>query len=441
MARSDALSAVALVDGEHYPPVVAAAIAEAAPRLDVRAALLLGGAEKLRAEPTGDDYGVPLLVRPDGDAGAALAALLRRVGAAVALDLSDEPVVTQRSRLRLAAHALAAGAAYEGAGFRLDAPRRAPYPHPSLAVVGTGKRVGKTSVAGALARAARERLRDVVVVAMGRGGPAEPELVDPAASPLDLAALLARSRAGSHAASDFLEDAVLAGVVAVGCRRCGGGLHGEVAASNVEAGAALAAARAPALTIFEGSGASFPPIACDRTLLVTSPRTPDDEVEGYLGPFRVLVAHAAIVVGDEEAARRAAALRAVKPELDVVAARLVPAPDRSLEGRRVAVFTTAPDVAHAGLRRALSDEHGLDVALVSGALADRGALREALADAHAQGAEAYLTELKAAAVDVVAETAAERGAELAFLANEPRALDGSDAVERLFADLIAGSTA
>jgi cyclic 2,3-diphosphoglycerate synthetase len=155
----------------------------------------------------------------------------------------------------------------------------------------------------------------------------------------------------------------------------------------------------------------------------------------------VLVADAAIVVGDREALGRAAALRAVKPELDIVAARLVPAPDRSLEGRRVAVFTTAPDAAHAGLRRALTHEHGLDVALVSGALADRGALREALAEAQAQGSDAYLTELKAAAVDVVAETAAERGAELAFLANEPRALDGSDAVERLFADLIAGSTA
>jgi cyclic 2,3-diphosphoglycerate synthase len=441
VARSDALSAVALVDGEHYPPVVAAAIAAAAPRLDVRAALLLGGAEKLRGEPTGGDYGVPRLVRAGGDAGAALAALVREIGAAVALDLSDEPVVSQRSRLRLAAHALAAGAAYEGAGFRLDAPRRAAYPHPSLAVVGTGKRVGKTAVSGSLARAARARLGDVVVVAMGRGGPAEPELVDPAASPLDLAALLARSRAGDHAASDFLEDAVLAGVVAVGCRRCGGGLHGEVAESNVEAGAALAAARAPALTIFEGSGAAFPPIACDRTLLVTSTRTPAEEVEGYLGPFRALVADAAIVIGDERDDARAAALRAANPALDIVAARLVPAPDRPLDGRRVAVFTTAPAAAHAGLGAFLADEHGLDVVLVSGALADRDALREALADARKRRADAYLTELKAAAVDVVAETASDDGAELAFLANEPRALDGSDAVERLFADLIAGSTA
>jgi cyclic 2,3-diphosphoglycerate synthetase len=441
VARSDALSAVALVDGEHYPPVVAAAIAAAAPRLDVRAALLLGGAEKLRDEPTGADFGVPRLVHPDGDVGAALHALVRDLRAAVVLDLSDEPVVSQRSRLRLAGHALAAGAAYEGAGFRLDAPRRVPYPHPAVAVVGTGKRVGKTAVSGSLARAARSRLGDVVVVAMGRGGPSEPELVDPALSPLDAAALLARSRAGSHAASDFLEDALLAGVVAVGCRRCGGGLHGEIATGNVEAGAALAAARAPALTIFEGSGAAFPPIACDRTLLVTSARTPDEEVEGYLGPFRVLVSDCAIVIGDEPAPRRMAALRAVKPELRVVGARLVPAPDRPLDGRRVAVFTTAPESAHAGLARALAGEHGLDVVLVSGALADRRALRAALADAHERRADAYLTELKAAAVDVVAETAGERGAELAFLANEPRALDGSDAVERLFADLIAGSTA
>ncbi len=48
---------------------------------------------------------------------------------------------------------------------------------PSIAVIGTGKRVGKTAVTGHVAsELARER--SVVVVAMGRGGPAEPELVE-----------------------------------------------------------------------------------------------------------------------------------------------------------------------------------------------------------------------------------------------------------------------
>ena len=43
----------------------------------------------------------------------------------------------------------------------------------------------------------------------------------------------------------------------------------------------------------------------------------------------------------------------------------------------------------------------------------------------------FLTELKAAAVDVVAEAAAERGAALVFLANQPVALDASAAVDDL----------
>src|SRR5690242_6016246 len=48
---------LALVDGEHYPPVVRDAIAVAAARGEVVAALLLGGREKLDGTP---DYGVPL---------------------------------------------------------------------------------------------------------------------------------------------------------------------------------------------------------------------------------------------------------------------------------------------------------------------------------------------------------------------------------------------
>ncbi|HEX7524917.1 MAG TPA: 2,3-diphosphoglycerate synthetase, partial [Gaiellaceae bacterium] len=72
---------------------------------------------------------------------------------------------------------------------------------PSLAVIGTGKRVGKTAVTGAVARALA-RDRRVVVVAMGRGGPAVPELIE---SPPSLDELVALSRSGRHAASDHLE--------------------------------------------------------------------------------------------------------------------------------------------------------------------------------------------------------------------------------------------
>ena len=85
-------------------------------------------------------------------------------------------------------------------------------------------------------------------------------------------------------------------------------------------------------------------------------------------------------------------------------------------GRRIAYFTTAPADAHAAIERHLREELGAEVVLVSGNLARRDALREDLA--RAREAEVYLVEIKAAAIDVVAEAALERGVEVVFADNE-----------------------
>src|SRR5262249_36932962 len=153
---------------------------------------------------------------------------------------------------------------YVGADFRLEPPVLAPVEVPSIAVAGTGKRVGKTAVTGKLARLAA-RKRDVVVVSMGRGGPPKPEGGE---TPPTVDELVARSRPGDHAAWDYLETAITAGVVTVGCRRCGGGLAGDTWISNVLDGVALAAARRPELVICDGSGAALPPVAADARVLV-----------------------------------------------------------------------------------------------------------------------------------------------------------------------------
>ncbi|HKV66920.1 MAG TPA: hypothetical protein VJN72_02445, partial [Gaiellales bacterium] len=80
--------ALALVDGEHYPPVVRAAIAAASREDRVVAALLLGGTEKLRGAP---DYGVPL-EDAGCDTAAGMLAAARKHAAGSIVDLSDEPV-------------------------------------------------------------------------------------------------------------------------------------------------------------------------------------------------------------------------------------------------------------------------------------------------------------------------------------------------------------
>ena len=124
---------------------------------------------------------------------------------------------------------------------------------------------------------------------MGRGGPAQPTPVDPTAATIGARELLVRARAGQHAASDYLEDAVLAGVPTVGARRCGGGLAGTTYDSNVWAAAELAAAERPDMLLLEGSGAAIPPVAAGRTVLVTSAVRPSYELLTGMGPFRVLV--------------------------------------------------------------------------------------------------------------------------------------------------------
>jgi cyclic 2,3-diphosphoglycerate synthetase len=400
--------ALVVIDGEHYAPVVRDALA-ALPH-EVVAVWLAGGTEKLVG---GEDYGAPLA--------ATLEEAVAEHEPELVLDLSDEPVLGPRERFRVASRVLALGLSYEGPDFHFDPPAFAPFALPSLGVVGTGKRVGKTAVTGHLARLLA-RDREVVVVAMGRGGPPEPQLVE--ARPR-LEDLLELSRSGQHAASDYLETAALAGVVTIGCRRCGGGLAGSPGGSNVLEGAALAAEREPDLVIFDGSGAAIPPVETGARLLVTSSAQPVDVVTGYLNAYRILISDLVLVTGgaDEPLLEAIAAVK----DVPVVPVELRPRPVEPVAGRRVAYFSTAPDRVHGTLAAHLAERHGAEVVHVSGNLARREALR---AELEQVAADVYLVEIKAAAIDVVAEAALARERELVFADNE---LVGDGLDERLLA--------
>ncbi|MDQ2983729.1 MAG: 2,3-diphosphoglycerate synthetase [Actinomycetota bacterium] len=406
------MRALALVDGEHYAPVVRDAIA-GLPH-DILAAHLIGGTEKLRG---GEDYGVPVVDD--------LEAAITEHSPDLVVDLSDEPVLGPRQRFRVASRVLAHGIPYEGADFRLEPAPLGPFPLASLSVIGTGKRVGKTAVTGYVARfLARER--DVVVVAMGRGGPEEPECVEVRPT---VESLLELSRAGRHAASDYLETAALSGVVTIGCRRCAGGLAGATAADNVAAGAELALERSPDLVVFDGSGAAIPPVATTARLLVVNADCDPELATGYLNAYRILISDLVVLTmavesgGHDELAK---AIREVKPNLTVIAAELRPRPLEPVEGRRVAYFTTAPEEAHGRLATHLRDDHGAEVVHVSGNLARRDALAAELAGIDA---DVYLVEIKAAAIDVVAEAGAKRGVSVVFADNEVVPLPGQPDLE------------
>jgi cyclic 2,3-diphosphoglycerate synthetase len=420
---------IALVDGEHYPPVTRWAIDVARDRgYDVVAAVLLGGTEKLAADEV-PDLGVP--VRVADDRAEAVASAIAELDPDVVLDLSDEPVLGYRERMEVAALALATGVPYVGPDFRLDPPPQAapPLGVPTLAVFGTGKRTGKTAISGEVARVAARRGLNPVVVAMGRGGPAEPQVAEAGSVTLD--SLLELVRVGAHAASDYLEDALTTGVTTIGARRAGGGLAGAPFATNVEAAVAIAAAREPGLLVAEGSGAAIPPIAWDAGILVVPATCPVEYVRGYLGPYRLLRADLAVVtmaagpgLGPENGSHLIAHLQRSLGDARVVVTDFRPTPLADVAGRRAFFATTAPLGVAEGQVAHLETAYGVDVVGWSARLADRAGLSKDLDDA--EDHEVLLTELKAAAVDVASSRAVARGADVVFVDNRAEVVEGPD---------------
>jgi cyclic 2,3-diphosphoglycerate synthase len=391
-----AVPVIALIDGEHHPSAVRDALA----RLDLAGVVFCGGEEKLGPGSLEDHYGMPVETEPEEG--------LRKLAprADTVVDLADEPVVPASRKLRLAALALSLGLAYESPGSRLEPPRYEPveFACPRVAVIATGKRTGKTAVAGHWASLLRAEDVDPVIVCMGRGGPPQPALVEAAPT---LEELIAIAENGSHAASDYLEDAVITGVPTVGCRRVGGGFAGAPFESNVSEGAALAASLEPGAVVFEGSGACIPPVEADRTVCILGAGLPEPFAEYRL-------ARADLVLAAEGA---------VDPPRDSVPFSLRPEPLEDIPvDARVAIFTTGA-----------TEVHGIqDPVLVSTSLARRRVLAEELDRVAAERADVYLTELKAAAIDTVAMRARAEGARVVFIRNRPLGID--DALVKLYRD-------
>jgi cyclic 2,3-diphosphoglycerate synthase len=423
------------VDGEHYPPVVRAAIEHISSRIPgcvVVGAALLGGREKLALDGS-FDVGVPLVTGPTPED--AMGAAMARFAPDLVLDLSDQPVVDLRVRMSLVTVALLNGVPYQGADFRFDPPPRPRVAtKPSVAVIGTGKRTGKTAVSAHLARLLAARGTSPVIVAMGRGGPAEPELVDPATFDLTPKALVELALSGRHAASDHLEDALTAGVVTIGTRRCGGGMAGAPADSTFAAGVVLANSRPEPLLVLEGSGQAIPPVHADATICVV-PGTGIRALTEGLAPYRVLLSDLVVItmaeasVADSDAADLEGSVRGLAPGARVTRIGLRPFPLEPISGRTVFYVTTAPASAIDLMAGHLEREHGCTVVGTSPHLAHRPKLAE---DLERTGeAEVLLVELKAAAVDLAARFALGRGLEVVFCDNRVVSLGGDGSFDEL----------
>ena len=415
---------LALIDGEHYPPVTRWALERLG---NVCCGVFLGGSEKIGSpEKLAEELGVRLYVDDDPMKALELALLENDVDEVV--DLSDEPVVDYSARFRIASICLRNGVAYRGADFEFRPGELTRPKKPTLSVLGLGKRVGKTTVGGFVARVLKERYRPVVVT-MGRGGPERPELIDGEREELTPENLLKLAEMGKHAASDHYEDALVAGVTTIGCRRCGGGMAGFPFFHVVHEGIKLAEKLPHDLIVAEGSGATIPPVLADGYITVLSALQPRETVEGFFGPFRIGLADIAVITMADVEPRKAKEfrdfVRGVNPNADVHLVRFVPKPLGEVSGKRVALFTTS----WKAIERAVGDIEslGAEVVFASGNLSKRPALGRDLAElGRKAGVETVLVELKAAAVDVVTRWALERGIEVIYLANEPVNVDGKD---------------
>lgn len=403
--------AIVLIDGEHHPSAVADALAEVARDREIESVVFCGGGEKVPPEVLAapeDSYGHPLVFGDDPCD--ALGRALADGEAGVVVDLADEPVVPLAEKLRLAALAMSRGLAYEAPGMSLQEPRLDDlgYAGPVISIIGTGKRTGKTAVCGHLAALIGSVGGSPAIVSMGRGGPPTPQVARPSTG---LQELISLSRQGIHAASDYLEDAVLAGVPSVGCRRVGGGPGGAAAYTNFHEGARIAAALDDVdCLLLEGSGASLPPVRSDSTICIAGTL---EQATTLAGPLRLLGADLVLVPAGDQALRAAAGRwttgEIVPFELRPTTAVAPPA------GARVAFFSTGAGE--------LSD---VEPVFKSANLARRELLAEDLERAARENCTHYATELKAAAIDMVATHAESCDASVVFVHNKPVGTDGYD---------------
>jgi predicted GTPase len=103
----------------------------------------------------------------------------------------------------------------------------------------------------------------------------------------------------------------------------------------------------------------------------------------------------------------------------------------------VAFFTTAPPERAGGLAERLE----ADVVAVVPALSDRRALREALGRDDVAAAGTFLVEVKAAAIDVVCEYAADHGVRVVFCDNVPEPAEGEPDLDAALLELASEAVA
>lgn len=425
-------SLVALVDGEHYPQVTHDAISELKKIYtgNFKGIIFLGGTEKLPAGSIEDFFGGEVYVIKNIDTDFKDA--LRHFRPDVAYDLSDEPVVNYIARMKIASYCLASKCSYMGPDFLFSYEEKNILCNkPSLAIIGTGKRIGKTAVSSYISKIFTGEDINVCIVAMGRGGPKEPQVIRGDRINITPGYLVDISRKGMHASSDYIEDALTGGVTTVGCRRCGGGFGGKIFMSNVKEGIKIAEKLNPDLVIVEGSGASVPDVKTDSCICVISAAQSWESLVGYLGIYRILLADLIILTLCEEPMADRDKINFIEDKIrkinlraPVVKTIFRPQPLSDIKGRRIFMAMTASNNIEHKIKEYVENNFKCRIAQMSFNLGDREKLRKDLEKS--RNYDTILTELKAASVDILTEYACKNKKEVAYMNNIPVILNGED---------------
>lgn len=421
-----------LVDGEHYLPVTQQAIdtLNNLEHIDVAGAVFIGGTEKLRddsEETYSQKLGVPVQFAKDKDIPYdIIVSMIRQYNIDTVMDLSDEPILDYPKRFKIACSVLNEGISYEGPDFKFEPVSQYDImKKPSITILGTGKRIGKTAVSGFVSRLIDKNNYEPCVIAMGRGGPSEPEIVHGEELEITSKFLLEQSEKGIHAASDHWEDALMSRILTIGCRRCGGGMAGEVFLTNMKKGAKLANEVDSKLAIFEGSGAAIPPIKTDKKITLVGANQPIETVTGYFGPYRISLGDLIILTMCEEPmaskdkiAKIEEFIQEINPDAPIISTVFRPKPLEDISGKNVLFVTTAPEGVKDKLVQYLEKNYKCKIIGTTSHLSNRPLLREDMKK-YMDNADVMLSELKAAAVDVATKDAINAGLDVVYCDNIP----------------------
>jgi len=416
---------IALIDGEHYPEVTRDAV-----RLlknyfsgTFLGIVFLGGTEKLIVDDLEGYFKEKVYIINDLDSDFCPA--LQYFGPDIAYDLSDEPVVDYRIRMKIASFCMANECSYMGPDFLFNWEKRdIKISKKTLSIIGTGKRIGKTAISSYIAKLLSGSNIDIAILAMGRGGPGKPQVIKGNEVDITAGYLLELNKKGLHASSDYIEDAMLSRVTTIGCRRCGGGFAGKIFMTNLEEGACIAQKLDCELILIEGSGASIPGIDTDGTICVIGAFQDWDSLIGYLGIYRIMLADIIILTMCEEPLADMdkieileSRIKKYNPHADIIRTVFRPEPLSDIKGKRIFLGMTAnPKIEH-NIRDHFESKYGCRIAAVSFNLSRRSALRKDLAGS--PDFDMILTELKAAAVDVLTEYASVNKKGIAYIDNIP----------------------